>query len=160
MIAVLFAMSGLICWGGISQVIGNSVSSAFENAFQIPPIYTTVILVAVAAVIVLRKNATVRVLDIMVPVMAVFYLLITAFIIVKNAGMLPSVFQRIFSEAFGIRQVAAGGLGAVIMNGVKRGLFSNERVPDLHPAQRQLQTSAIRRKKGFCRRWAYLSIRF
>ena len=159
-IAVLFAMSGLICWGGISQVIGNSVSSAFENAFQIPPIYTTVILVAVAAVIVLRKNATVRVLDIMVPVMAVFYLLITAFIIVKNAGMLPSVFQRIFSEAFGIRQVAAGGLGAVIMNGVKRGLFSNERVPDLHPAQRQLQTSAIRRKKGFCRRWAYLSIRF
>ena len=58
--------------------------------------------------------------------MAVFYLLITAFIIVKNAGMLPSVFQRIFSEAFGIRQVAAGGLGAVIMNGVKRGLFSNE----------------------------------
>ena len=126
MIAVLFAMSGLICWGGISQVIGNSVSSAFENAFQIPPIYTTVILVAVAAVIVLRKNATVRVLDIMVPVMAVFYLLITAFIIVKNAGMLPSVFQRIFSEAFGIRQVAAGGLGAVIMNGVKRGLFSNE----------------------------------
>ena len=125
-IAVLFALSGLICWGGISQVIGNSVSSAFENAFQIPPIYTTVILVAVAAVIVLRKNATVRVLDIMVPVMAVFYLLITAFIIVKNAGMLPSVFQRIFSEAFGIRQVAAGGLGAVIMNGVKRGLFSNE----------------------------------
>lgn len=125
-IAVLFALSGLICWGGISQVIGNSVSSAFENAFRIPPLYTTVALVVVAAVIVLRKNATVKVLDIMVPVMALLYLLVTVFIIVKNAGLLSSVFQRIFAEAFGIRQAAAGGLGAVIMNGAKRGLFSNE----------------------------------
>ena len=124
--AVLFAISGLICWCGISQVIGNSVSSAFENAFQIPPIWTTVVLVALAAVIVLRKHATVRVLDIMVPVMAGCYLLITLYIIVKNAGQLPMVFGRIFSEAFGLRQMAAGGFGAVLMNGVKRGLFSNE----------------------------------
>src|SRR5699024_1507892 len=79
--ACLFALSGLICWCGISQVIGNSVSSAFENAFQIPPLYTTIFLVALAAVIVLRKNASVRVLDIMVPVMAVCYLLVTVFII-------------------------------------------------------------------------------
>ena len=46
----------VFCWCGISQVIGNSVSSAFENAFSIPPIYTTVILVTIAAVIVLRKT--------------------------------------------------------------------------------------------------------
>ena len=44
-IAILFAISGLICWCGISQVIGNSVSSAFYNAFQIPPLYTTIVLV-------------------------------------------------------------------------------------------------------------------
>lgn len=125
-IAVLFAISGLICWCGISQVISNSVTSSFENAFGIPPIYTTVILVAVAAVIVLRKNATVKVLDIVVPIMAVCYFAITIFIIIKNIGMMPSVFSRIFEEAFGIRQVAAGGFGAVLMNGVKRGLFSNE----------------------------------
>jgi len=125
-IAVLFALSGLICWCGISQVIGNSVSSAFENAFHIPPIYTTVILVAVAAVIVLRKHATVKVLDIVVPIMASLYFLMTIMIIVKNIGLLPSVFQRIFSEAFGLRQAVAGGFGAVLMNGAKRGLFSNE----------------------------------
>lgn len=125
-IAVLFAVSGLICWCGISQVIGNSVSSAFENAFEIPPIYTTSLLVLVAAIIVLRKNATVKVLDIIVPIMAGFYFLMTVFIIVKNVGQLPSVFQRIFAEAFGLRQVAAGGFGAVLMNGAKRGLFSNE----------------------------------
>ncbi len=125
-IAVLFALSGLICWCGISQVISNSVSSSFSNAFHIPPLYTTILLVALAAVIVLRKNATVRVLDIMVPVMAGCYFFITIFIILKNAGQLPTVFRQIFSEAFGLRQVAAGGFGAVLMNGVKRGLFSNE----------------------------------
>ncbi len=126
LIAILFAVSGLICWCGISQVIGNSVSSAFENAFHIPPLYTTVILVIISAVIVLRKNATVKVLDILVPVMAVCYFVITLFIICKNIGLLPSVFRRIFSEAFGLRQAVAGGFGAVIMNGAKRGLFSNE----------------------------------
>lgn len=125
-IAVLFAISGLICWCGISQVIGNSVSSAFDNAFQIPPILTTAILVLIAAVIVLRKHATVKVLDIIVPIMAGLYFLLTIFIILKNAGQLPAVFGRIFSEAFGIRQVVAGGFGAVLMNGAKRGLFSNE----------------------------------
>lgn len=125
-IAVLFAVSGLICWCGISQVIGNSVSSAFENAFRIPPIYTTVLLVLIAAVIVLRKNATVKVLDIIVPVMAGFYFLLTIIIILMNITQVPAVFARIFSEAFGLRQAAAGGFGAVLMNGAKRGLFSNE----------------------------------
>lgn len=125
-IAVLFAISGLICWCGISQVISNSVTSSFKNAFGIPPIYTTVVLVAIAAVIVLRKNATVKVLDVIVPIMAVCYFAITIFIIIKNIAVMPAVFGRIFEEAFGIRQAAAGGFGSVLMNGIKRGLFSNE----------------------------------
>lgn len=125
-IAVLFALSGLLCWCGVSQVISNSVSSAFYNAFKIPPIVSTVILVALAAVIVLRKNATVKVLDIMVPIMAVFYFIITLVIIALNLEQLPTVFTRIFEEAFGVRQMVAGGFGAALMNGVKRGLFSNE----------------------------------
>jgi len=126
LVAVLFAVSGLICWCGISQVISNSVASSFENAFHIPPLYTTIVLVAVAAVIVLRKNATVKVLDMIVPIMAVCYFFITLFIIIVNFRSIPGVFGRIFEEAFGIRQVVSGGFGAVLMNGVKRGLFSNE----------------------------------
>ena len=125
-ISVLFAISGLICWCGISQVISNSVVSSFKNAFSIPPIYMTVVLVAVAAVIVLRKDATVKILDMVVPVMAVCYFAITILIIVMNLGSLPGVLARIFEEAFGFRQAAAGGFGAVLMNGIKRGLFSNE----------------------------------
>lgn len=125
-LAILFALSGLICWCGISQVISNSVASSLKNAFHIPPLYSTIILVALAAVIVLRKNATVKVLDILVPIMAACYFLMTVFLIIMNLDKIPAVFSRIFSEAFGLRQIAAGGFGAVLMNGVKRGLFSNE----------------------------------
>lgn len=58
--------------------------------------------------------------------MAVGFFLLTLFIILVNLPKLPSVFSRIFSEAFGMRQAVSGGFGAVLMNGVKRGLFSNE----------------------------------
>ena len=125
-IAVLFALSGLLCWCGVSQVISNSISSAFENAFGIAPIVSTVILVTLAAVVVLRKNTTVKVLDILVPIMAAFYFIIAIVVIIMNVRLLPGVFQRIFEEAFGLRQMVAGGFGAALMNGVKRGLFSNE----------------------------------
>lgn len=125
-LGIAFALSGLLCWCGISQVIGNSVSSSFLNAFGIPQIVTTSVLVVLSALIVLRKNATVKVLDIVVPIMAGAYFLVTLFVIAKNITYLPTVLDRIFSEAFGLRQIAGGGLGAVVMNGVKRGLFSNE----------------------------------
>ena len=125
-LAVLFALSGLLCWCGVSQVISNSVSSAFSKAFRIPPIASTVILVILAAIIVLRKNATVKVLDIIVPIMASIYFMIALFVIAKNLPLLPDVFTRIIKEAFGLKQIAGGGFGAALMSGVKRGLFSNE----------------------------------
>ena len=126
LLGILFALSGLLCWAGISQVVANSVTTSMKNAFNIPQIATTVVLVAMSAVIVLRKNATVKVLDRVVPVMAVAYFAITIFIILKNITLMPSVLGNIFSQAFGLKQIAGGGLGAVVMNGVKRGLFSNE----------------------------------
>ncbi len=58
--------------------------------------------------------------------MAGFYFLMTLFIIFTNITQLPAIFQQIFTEAFGLRQVVAGGFGTVLMNGAKRGLFSNE----------------------------------
>ena len=125
-IAILFALSGLLCWCGVSQVISNSVTSAFDNAFNIPPIITVSVMVALSAFIVLRKKATVKVLDIIVPIMAVFFFGLTIFVMIKNITLMPSVFKRIFEEAFGLRPMVAGGFGAALMQGVKRGLFSNE----------------------------------
>lgn len=124
--AILFAISALICWGGVSQVIGNSVSSSFSAAFNINHLYTTTVLVLVSAVIVLRKNATVKVLDVIVPVMAAVYFAVTIVIILLNITHIPAIFSQIFSQAFGLKQAAGGALGAVISKGAQRGLFSNE----------------------------------
>ena len=125
-LAVAFALSGLLCWCGVSQVISNSVSASFQNAFGIAPMVSTVVLVALAAVVVLRKDASVKVLDVIVPIMAGFYFVLAVFVIVKNAALLPGVLAHVVEEAFGLRQAVAGGFGAALMNGVKRGLFSNE----------------------------------
>ncbi|MBQ8540775.1 MAG: alanine:cation symporter family protein [Clostridia bacterium] len=125
-IAILFAISALICWGGISQVIGNSIASDLNSTFHIDPLYTSIALVFISAVIVLRKNTTVKVLDIIVPIMAVIYFFTTIVFMIINFQALPGVFERIFAEAFGLRPAVGGTLGAVISMGAQRGLFSNE----------------------------------
>ncbi|MGL4688380.1 MAG: alanine/glycine:cation symporter family protein, partial [Fusobacteriaceae bacterium] len=63
---------------------------------------------------------------VVVPIMATLYVIVSLYIVIKNIGMVPAIFSDIMANAFGIRQVAGGGLGAAIMTGVKRGLFSNE----------------------------------
>ena len=125
-IAVLFAISALLCWGGISQVIGNSVASDLKSTFGINPLYTAIALVILCAVIVLRKNTTVKVLDIIVPIMAVVYFFATIVFMVINFRAIPGVFEEIFAQAFGLRPAVGGTLGAIISMGAQRGLFSNE----------------------------------
>ena len=58
--------------------------------------------------------------------MAVAYLLVAVFIVCKNITELPSILKMIFANAFGFEQVLGGTLGAAILQGIKRGLFSNE----------------------------------
>ncbi len=125
-IAVLFAISALLCWGGISQVVGNSVASDFHSTFGIKPLYTAILLTIVCAFVVLRKNTTVKVLDIIVPIMAVLYFFATIAFMIINISAIPAVFERIFAEAFGLRPAVGGTLGAIISMGAQRGLFSNE----------------------------------
>jgi len=121
-----FALSGLICWAGISQVIANSVTSAFKTAFAVPQVITAGVLVVLCGEIVLRKNATVKALSKIVPLAASAYLIVTVVIFLLNITAVPAVLTRIVTEAFGLRQAVGGGLGVVVMNGIKRGLFSNE----------------------------------
>ena len=96
--ACLFAVSGLICWCGISQVVSNSVSEAFQNAFSIPPLVTTLVLTALAAVIVLRKEATVKSLDVIVPIMAGCYFVMTLWIIVLSIVLFSIIFSPVDSN--------------------------------------------------------------
>ena len=65
--------------------------------------------------------------SVLVPVMAIGYVVLALVIIVMNIEHIPHVFKVIVADAFGIHQIAGGGIGATIMNGVKRGLFSSRR---------------------------------
>ena len=125
-LALFFVFSAFLCWGGVSQIASNCVSQSVQNVFNIQPIYTSIFLSLVASFIFFKKNANIKVLNLMVPIMAFTYFLITLFVILKNVSSIPAVFSRIFSEAFGIRQIVGGGLGTVIITGAKRGIFSNE----------------------------------
>lgn len=125
-LGVLFALSGLLCWAGISQVISNSITQSFNNAFGISPIVTTVILVVVSGIVLFRNSGIVDVLNKLVPIMAILYLSVVLFIVIKNISLVPQMFENIFVQAFGLRQAVAGGFGSILMQGVKRGLFSNE----------------------------------
>ncbi|MGF6907349.1 alanine/glycine:cation symporter family protein [Fusobacterium sp. PH5-44] len=126
LLGILFALSGLLCWAGISQVIANSVSQSFANAFSIKPLYTTITLVIVSGIVLFSNKGIVDVLNKVVPIMAILYFSVTLFIIVKNINLVPAMISNILSQAFGLKQMVAGGFGAILMQGVKRGLFSNE----------------------------------
>ena len=126
-LGIIFVFFAMICWGGVLQVISNSVTESFHVAFGIDVKIMSGILAFFAAIVIFgRKDKIVKVLEKMVPFMAFAYLILVAFILVKNIAVIPDVFKRIFEEAFGIRQAVGGSFGAVVMEGVKRGLFSNE----------------------------------
>lgn len=67
-----------------------------------------------------------RVTQILIPVMVGFYLIIGSVIVVMNVGQIPSMLADIIGGAFGIREVAGGAVGTAILQGVRRGMFSNE----------------------------------
>lgn len=105
----------------------NTITLSLESAFGWDR--TTVGLVVsllIALVICGGAHFVARVAEMLVPVMAGAYLLITLVVIVMNFGKLPEVFSLIISNAFAPQAAVAGGFGACLMNGIKRGLFSNE----------------------------------
>ncbi|MCI8609620.1 MAG: alanine:cation symporter family protein [Firmicutes bacterium] len=67
-----------------------------------------------------------KVTEVMVPIMAIAYMAVALIVVIMNIGSLPKVLVSIFSEAFNLRSAFGGFLGAAIMNGIKRGLYSNE----------------------------------
>ena len=126
-LGIIFVFFAMICWGGVLQVISNSVTESFHVAFGIDVKIMSGVLAFFAAIVIFgKKDKIVKVLEKMVPFMAFAYLILVVFILVKNIAVIPDVFKRIFEEAFGIRQAVGGSFGAVVMEGVKRGLFSNE----------------------------------
>jgi AGCS family alanine or glycine:cation symporter len=126
--AILFAILITAQFGlSNNSIQANTICGAMQEAFGWSPIWVGSILAAMALVIVfggIQRIAFVS--SILVPVMAVGYISLVAVIIAMNLELIPHVLKVIVTNAFGIEQIAGGGLGAAMMNGIKRGLFSNE----------------------------------
>ncbi|TVS12692.1 MAG: alanine:cation symporter family protein [Wenzhouxiangella sp.] len=104
-----------------------TASSSLNEAFGIPTWVTGVVLTAVIGVTIFGGVQRIsRVTEVIVPVMAVLYIAVALFVIVVNAGQIPAVLGLIVNSAFGLEPAVGGGIGAAIMHGVRRGLFSNE----------------------------------
>ncbi|RLQ96149.1 alanine/glycine:cation symporter family protein [Falsibacillus albus] len=125
---ILFAIVITFCYGLVfNSVQANTISIAMDEGFAISRWMIGLILAALTGIIIfggLKRIA--HVTQIVVPVMAVLYIILAIFVLAKHIGELPSMFSLIFEHAFGIRQFVGGGIGAALMMGIKRGLFSNE----------------------------------
>ena len=126
--AVTFAVL-ITCQFGLSNnsIQANTICGAMQEAFGWSPVWVGLVLAALGLIIVFGGIQRIAmVCGVLVPLMALGYLLLAIVIVVMNIELVPHVFKVIVFDAFGIEQVAGGGIGTTIMYGVKRGLFSNE----------------------------------
>ncbi|PYF80495.1 AGCS family alanine or glycine:cation symporter [Marinomonas alcarazii] len=123
----VFSLALILAFGLVFNAVqANSIAGAMEGAFGIDTNVTGIVIMLLAAIVIfggIKKIA--RFAEVVVPFMAVLYLLLALYVIFTNISDVPAAFALIFKSAFGIEQAAGGVLGAML-NGVKRGLFSNE----------------------------------
>jgi AGCS family alanine or glycine:cation symporter len=102
-------------------------SSSLEEAFGVPTHITGIALTVIVGFTIFGGVQRIsRVTEWLVPIMAVLYILVATVVIALNIGQVPAVLSIIVKSAFGLEQAIGGGIGAAIMMGVRRGLFSNE----------------------------------
>lgn len=125
---IIFAILITITFGfAFNSVQSNTMSAALHNAFHIDPIYSgSIIALLTLAIIFGGVHSIAKVSSVIVPIMAVGYIILALFIVLTNIGRLPDVLELIVGNAFGWHQALGGGVGAALMQGIKRGLFSNE----------------------------------
>ena len=118
----------LVTFGfGFNAVQSFTVASSLHDTFGLPTHISGLILTAVIGLIIfggIKRIA--KFADVLVPVMAFSYIAMAAFVIGSNVEAVPATLMMIFNSAFGLEPAFAGGIGAAILMGVKRGLFSNE----------------------------------
>ena len=127
-LACVFAVLITITFGlSYNSIQSNTICGAMHEAFGWSPLVVGTTLVVMSLGIVFGGiHRIAKVSSVLVPLMAVGYFLLVVVIVVMNIGLIPHVLKAIVSNAFGLEQGVGGALGATIMNGVKRGLFSNE----------------------------------
>lgn len=128
-LGILFAILITFSFGfAFNSVQSNTISLSMSNQFGISPTTVGIVLAVLTGIVIFGGIQSIAVLSsIIVPVMAGGYILLAMWVMISNASLLPSVFGLIFSEGvFGIEQLFGGAIGAMVLQGIRRGLFSNE----------------------------------
>lgn len=127
-LGVCFAILISITYGfAFNSVQANTLTNAFYASFGVnKEIMGILVAIGVAIIIFGGVQLIAKVSEVVVPIMAGAYLLIAFIVVIMNFTKLPEILLLIFQSAFGFKEAASGALGAAIMNGIKRGLFSNE----------------------------------
>jgi AGCS family alanine or glycine:cation symporter len=127
-LAALFAILISITFGlSYNSIQSNTICTALNVAFGFNPVVVGLVLVLISLVVIFGGiHRIAKVSSVIVPIMALGYLILALFVICRHLDLIPQVFTLIFKDAFGITQIAGGGIAATLMTGIKRGLFSNE----------------------------------
>lgn len=127
-LAVLFSILLLFTFGLCFNALQSyAMATSFKEAFGIPTIVTGIALVLIVGLIIfggIRRIA--HAAEIVVPIMAIGYVLVTVIVMLIHLTALPGVLALIVKSAFGLGPAVGGGAGAAITYGIRRGLFSNE----------------------------------
>lgn len=126
--AVTFAVLITVTFGlAFNSVQANTISQAFSNTFDIDACLTGTVITALTLAIIWGGITSIaRFSEIIVPVMAIAYIILALVVIAMNITSFPHVMSLIVNNAFGLDQAFGGGMGMAVIMGIKRGLFSNE----------------------------------
>lgn len=127
-LGVIVSLLLLVTFGfGFNAVQSFTIASSLQDTFGVPTWVCGLTMVVVVGLIIaggVKRIATAA--EVLVPLMATAYLLMALYVLVTHLDQVPDMLVLIVRSAFGLEQAFAGGMGAAIMMGVKRGLFSNE----------------------------------
>ena len=110
-----------------NTVQANTIAQAFETTFNLGGVISGVILAALTALIIFGGlHRIANVVGFLVPIMAIGYVVVAVIVLALNIHHIPRLFMSIIEAAFGLKQAVGGAMGVAMLQGIKRGLYSNE----------------------------------
>lgn len=127
-LSVVFALLLTVTFGlGFPAVASNTISYAFDQAFHIPKYVTGILIFILTIAVIFRgRESIVEMTEKMLPLMAFLYLGVILVVIIMHINQVPHIFALIVSSGLGFHQFAGATIGVTVIQGVRRGLFSNE----------------------------------
>lgn len=125
---IVFSICLIVAFGLVFNAVqSDTIANSMNTAFGFNKTVVGVVLVVLSSLIIFGGLKVIGAFaEVVVPFMALIYIVIAIVVVVLNIAELPKVFTLIFDSAFGVHEAASGAMGAAMMQGIKRGLFSNE----------------------------------